>query len=144
MNKYVKGVLIFTGGAVVGTVVGGISVISVAVRIDSIRKAITKEIARRLCNSIYGAPKGTHERYYEKYFDRPIYVSRSDAHEILDKLNGIILTYGYATVADLYDLSDLPCDYTYNKYGWTNLRDAKVVRVRDEYTIDLPMAEAID
>lgn len=142
MNKYLKGALVFTGGAVVGTVVGGVSVISVAVRIDSIRKAVTKEIARRLYNSIYGAPKISYKNHV---FDKPIFDSRSDAHRVLDALNDIIDKYGYASVADLYDLSDMSSiNYTDNKYGWTNIKNADVFRIGDGYTISLPWPLAID
>lgn len=142
MNKYVKGALVFTCGAVVGTVVGGVSVISVAVRIGSIRKAVTKEIARRLCNSIYGAPKISYKNYV---FDKPIFDSRSDAHRVLDALNDIIDKYGYASVADLYDLSDMPPrNYKDNKYGWTTIKNAYVFRIRDGYTISLPWPLAIN
>ena len=51
-----------------------------------------------------------------------------------------IETYQMVSVADLYDLVGVTGDYTDNKYGWTNLRNAKVVRVRDGYMIDLPKA----
>lgn len=142
MNKYLKDALVFTCGAVVGTVVGGVSVISVAVRIDSIRKAVTKEIDRRLCNSIYGAPKISYKNYV---FDKPIFDSWSDAHRVLDALNDIIDKYGYASVADLYDLSDMPPrNYKDNEYGWTTIKNADVFRIRDGYTISLPWPLAIN
>jgi hypothetical protein len=49
--------------------------------------------------------------------------------------------YGIVSVGDLYDLANITNDnYTLNKYGWTNLRDAKVVPTRDGYMIKLPRA----
>ena len=43
----------------------------------------------------------------------------------------------------MYDLAGVTCDYTYNDYGWTSLRDAEVVRIRDGYYIKLPRAKAL-
>ena len=49
------------------------------------------------------------------------------------------------TVADLYDLVGLNHNFTDNKYGWTNLRNAQPVRDRDGYYIlKLPRAVPID
>ena len=43
-------------------------------------------------------------------------------------------------IADLYDLVGMDSNYTDNRYGWTNLRSAQVVRVRDGYLLKLPKA----
>lgn len=64
--------------------------------------------------------------------------SRGEAEEVLSRLNELIDTYQIASVADLYDLVGLTGNYTDNKYGWTNLSTADVVRVRDGYKIKLP------
>lgn len=66
--------------------------------------------------------------------------SRGEAEEVLSRLNELIDTYQIASVADLYDLVGLTGDYTDNKYGWTNLSMADVVRVRDGYKLKLPRA----
>ena len=63
---------------------------------------------------------------------------------MLDRMNEIVETYGLVKVADLYDLVGLTCNYTDNKYGWTSLRTADIVRVRDGYTLKLPKAMPID
>ena len=42
------------------------------------------------------------------------------------------------------DLVGVTGNYTDNKYGWTNIRNAEVVRVRDGYRIKLPRALPID
>ena len=62
-------------------------------------------------------------------YDDIIIESRGDAELVLDQLEEIISTYGVASVADLYDLVGITGrSYTDNKYGWTDIRNAKVVR----------------
>lgn len=74
-------------------------------------------------------------------YDDVIIESRGDAELVLDQLEEIISTYGVASVADLYDLVGITGrGYTDNKYGWTDIRNAKVVRVRDGYILQLPRA----
>ena len=59
-------------------------------------------------------------------------------------MDELIETYGVASVADLYDLVGLRCEYTDNKYGWNNLRNAEPIRVRDGYMLKMPKALPID
>lgn len=74
-------------------------------------------------------------------YDDIIIESRGEAELVLDQLEEIISTYGMASVADLYDLVGITGrSYTDNKYGWTDIRNAKVVRVRDGYILQLPRA----
>ena len=44
------------------------------------------------------------------------------------------------SVADFYDLVGVSGNYTDNKYGWTDIRNASVIHVRDGYMIKLPKA----
>ena len=45
----------------------------------------------------------------------------------------------------MYDLSGLTPPYTANSYGWTSIRTAEPVRVRDGgYVLKLPKASPID
>ena len=73
-----------------------------------------------------------------------IFETRGEAEEVLGNLVDFIVDYGVATVADLYDLVGITGPFTDNKYGWTDLSMATVVRVRDGYLINLPRALAID
>lgn len=66
--------------------------------------------------------------------------SRGEAEEVLTRMDELMETYGMVSVADFYDLVGVSCNYTDNKYGWTNIRNAEVVRVRDGYKIKLPKA----
>lgn len=70
--------------------------------------------------------------------------TRGEAEEVLLRMDELIDTYGIASVADLYDLVGITGDYTDNKYGWTNIRSAEVVRVRDGYMLRLPKALPIN
>ena len=81
-------------------------------------------------------------RTYE--YDSIIFSSRGDAEAALDRLLESCERYGMATVGDLYDVAQVTGSNTDYKYGWTNLRNARVVRVRDGYTIELPKAMPID
>lgn len=77
-------------------------------------------------------------------FDSIVIESRGEAEEALEKLRGLVEQYDVATVNDLYDLVDITGDYTDEKWGWTNLRDSGVRRVRDGYLLDLPAPEYLD
>lgn len=77
-------------------------------------------------------------------FDDIVLETRGDAEDVLTHLSDLVSTYDQATVADLYDLVGITTNYTDNKFGWTNLSTAAVVRVRDGYQLDLPKARALD
>ena len=64
--------------------------------------------------------------------------NRADAEAVLRQLDAIIETYGVARVADLYDLLGITGEHTDNKYGWTNLRNAEAVPVKNGYLLRLP------
>lgn len=66
--------------------------------------------------------------------------SRGEAEEVLDRMDELLDTYGMVSVADLYDLVGITGEYTDNKYGWTSLRSAEAIRVRDGYMLKLPRA----
>ena len=73
-------------------------------------------------------------------YNEIILEARGEAEEILTRMDALIDTYGLVRVADLYDLVGVSGNYTDNKYGWTNIRNAKIVRVRDGYMIELHKA----
>lgn len=82
-----------------------------------------------------------HERYvvrdaYE--IDDIVLDSRGDAEMVLDELCELIERYGKATVADLYDAIGTTAQHTDYNYGWTSLRTASIVRVRDGYLLKFP------
>lgn len=77
-------------------------------------------------------------------FDDIVLDTRVEAEEVLSAMEDIRDQYGMVTVADLNDLVGVTGQYTDNKYGWTSLRTAEVVHVRDGYMLKLPRAVAID
>lgn len=78
-------------------------------------------------------------------YDDIVFRSRGEAEAVRDEMAGIIHDYGFVTVADMYDMADLSAPYTSNKYGWTSIRNAEAVRVRDGgYILKLPKAMPID
>lgn len=138
------------------------------VLIPSIKKAISDIVTNGIEIILYGETKGrrsTADRVsYRSYYDyrnsrsddRNISISsaynfddiildtRGEAQEVLDRMDELMDTYGLVRVADFYDLVGITGNYTDNKYGWTNLRNASVVRVRDGYLIKMPRAVPID
>ena len=78
------------------------------------------------------------------WFSDIILENRGEAEEVLDRLNDLIGTYGQASMADLKDLIGETSSFTDNKYGWTDLRNASVSRVRDGFLLNLPKTEVID
>ena len=77
-------------------------------------------------------------------FNDIIFDDRREAKEVLERLDELIDNYGKATVADFYDLVDISGNYTDNRYGWTSLRNADIVSVRDGWMIKLPKALVLD
>ena len=73
-------------------------------------------------------------------YDDIVLESRGEAEDVITRMEEIIEEYGFVRVADLYDLVGITGDYTDNKYGWTNIRSAEPVRVRNGYMLRLPRA----
>lgn len=138
------------------------------VLIPAIKKAISDIVTDGIDMILYGGPRGGSRRSsadkvsYRNYYDRGptrstvsdrysaysyddvILNSRGEAEDVLARMDELMETYGLVRVADLYDLVGITGSYTDNKYGWTNIRDAKIVRTRDGYMIDMPRAIPID
>lgn len=66
--------------------------------------------------------------------------NRGEAEDVLSRMDELIETYGLVSVADFYDLVGITGIWTDNNYGWTDIRSANVIRVRDGYMIKLPRA----
>ena len=66
--------------------------------------------------------------------------TRGEAEEVLNQMNEIIGTYGTVSVADLCEIVGVTGEYTDNKYGWADIRDAYVERKPDGYMLKLPRA----
>ena len=77
-------------------------------------------------------------------YDDLVFDSREECETVREQMVDLIDTYGFVTVADMYDMAGLQAPYTSNKYGWTNIRTAETVRGRDGYMLKLPKAMPID
>ena len=138
------------------------------VLIPTIKKAVSDIIKNGIDMILYGSVSPTRSNStanrisYSKYYDDNrntvrdsraksgfrsddiIFDNRGEAEIVLSRMDELIDTYGIVTIADLYDLAGVTGDYTTNNYGWTNIRSAEVVRVRDGYIIKMPKAMPID
>lgn len=140
------------------------SYILMDVLVPAVKKAISDIVTNGIDMLLYGET-GVHKRNgasskvsYRSYYDRSnrsssssrtrsgysyddiILDNRGEAEEVLSRMDEIVATYGTVSVADLYDLVGITGAYTDNKYGWTDIRSASVVGVRDGYMIKLPRA----
>lgn len=99
-------------------------------------------------NAKYAQPVETksqfqiHNSAYD--FDTIIFNNRGDAEAVLETLADLLDARQVVLVGDLYDLAGIETtNYMVNKYGWTSLRGAEVVRKRDGYVINFPKIQEI-
>lgn len=143
------------------------------VLIPSVKRAISEMVTNGIDMILYGSTGGRSKRSsadrvsYRNYYDRRdddryrdrdrdrvrtsaysfddiVLDSRGEAEEVLARMDELIDQYGIVSVADLYDLVGITGNYTDNKYGWTNIRNAEPIRVRDGYMLRLPKALPIN
>lgn len=89
-------------------------------------------------------PRASRRRPRSIYdFEDVIIKSRAEAIEVLSTMNELVDKYGEVSVADLHQMVELDFEPTDEKWGWTDLRDAEVERVRSGYLIDLPRPEVL-
>lgn len=77
-------------------------------------------------------------------YDNVVVDTRREAELVLAQMDDQIAVYGMATQADFYDALGLDTEYTDNKVGWKDLRNAQIERRRDGYGFILPRPEYID
>lgn len=144
------------------------SYILMDVLVPSIKRAISDIVCNGV-NMLLGEPsrgksgspgaKVAYRQYYQDRDDRPsysrpraqakysyddiVFETRGDAEEVLYRMEELLERFDVVSVADLFDMAGISCQYTDNKYGWTDLRNAHVERVRDGYIISLPRATSL-
>ncbi len=89
----------------------------------------------------YAMPRAQAQAQYS--YDDIVFDNRGDAEEVLYRMEELLERFEVVSVADLFDMAGISCNYTDNKYGWTDLRSAHVERVRDGYIINLPRATSL-
>ena len=128
------------------------------VLIPTIKKTITDVVKNSIDMFFYGEVSRSNRSNssrisYSSYYDRDreprsrrnslliddiVLESRAEAEEVLDRLDEMIEEFGMASVLNLYDLIGVTAPFTADKYGWTDIRNATAVRVRDGYLLKLP------
>lgn len=142
------------------------SYILMDVLVPSIKKAIYDIVVNSLDMSLFGGRGGSKrstadkvsyrdyssssrrdDRTYSRSrttsgysYDDIILETRGEAEAVLSRMDEIMEEYEIVRVADLYDLVGVTGEHTDNKYGWTNIRNAEIERVRDGYRIKMPRA----
>lgn len=137
------------------------------VLVPAFKKTVSEIVSNGIDMLLYGETKASkrassashisYGNYYERDerreikptrrygYDDIVLDDRADAQEVLSRMDELIDCYGIVSVADLYDLVGMDCgNYTDNRYGWKDLRNAQVVRVRDGYLLKLPKAVALN
>ena len=77
-------------------------------------------------------------------FENLIFASRGDAEAVLDEMLQHIYAYEMVRVSDLFEFAGVSCDYTAQKYGWTDLSTARILRTFDGWKIEFPKAIVLD
>ena len=109
----------------------------------------------------YSTPKISYRSYYEQDkrdsrprddyrsrgrfdYDDLVFDSRGDAEVVLTQMDEMLDRFKVVTVLDMYDAAGVTAPYTADKYGWTDLHEAKIMPVRNGYVIKLPRAFPVD
>ena len=95
-------------------------------------------------SSYYDRDREPRRRRNDLLIDDIVLESRAEAEEVLDRLDEMIEEFGMASVLNLYDLIGVTAPFTSDKYGWTDIRNATAVRVRDGYLLKLPRVMPLD
>lgn len=77
-------------------------------------------------------------------FDEILLSTRVEAEQVLERMFDLIQRYDQATVSDLYDLVGLTGNFTDESWGWYDLRNSGITKVRNGYLLDLPAPEQLD
>jgi hypothetical protein len=122
--------------------------------VDAGVKAASSEFsehgAKAIMNMVFGWPEKRNKVSYEDYYskssrtcafdiDQVSFGSRKEAANVLHRLADILDRYGQVTVADFYNEAGLNDPHRSNiYYGWKDIGDAYVVKVRSGWSISLP------
>ena len=147
MNKHIKNACIFASGAAAGFVVCGVSMVKIALESEDVKSFVASKISDKIYEFISDeeAPRRQSNKkvsyrnaYYSAHVDDIFFDSRENAENVLEASKEIINKYGFVTIVDMYDLAGLNTTYAEQKYGWVDLKEAKIIRVRQGYELVLP------
>jgi hypothetical protein len=127
--------------AVVDIVTNGIDMVLYGETGRSRKNSISSKVSYRSYDRAYDRRDYDSSKTRNGYgYDDIVLDNRGEAEDVLSRMDELIIAYGIVSVADLYDLVGITGNYTDNKYGWTDIRSASVVRTRDGYLLKLPKA----
>lgn len=110
----------------------------------SVLQDIIEKFQDRLWKANYNSKcnyDALHNKKRTKIDTKIVFEHRNDALVALSNLKDIFDRYGAVCVGDLYDEAGIKCDYMHNRFGWKNhddIHNAKIVKVKGGYMIDLP------
>lgn len=110
----------------------------------SVLQDIIEKLQDRLWKANYNSKcnyDALHNKKRTKIDTEIVFEHRNNALVALSNLEDIFDRYGVVSVGDLYDEAAIKCDYMCSRFGWRNYDDihnAKVVKVKGGYMIDLP------
>lgn len=150
-----KNMILVGTGAIVGFISCGVLTIKKILENDRTRDALRQIIVDKVEQILFGdtpRPKNSPKVSYRSYYDfknsrsktpdgysNIHFPSRVDAENVLDEMKDIVDRYGFATIADFYELSgNYNFIYNSSKYGWVDVSRCKIVRIKDGFKIDLP------
>lgn len=137
------------------------------VLIPSVKRAVSEIVTNGINMLLYGEAGRSEKKSnaskisYRSYYNSPepgpsprtgsvydyneyVITNRGEAEDVLSSLEDMIERYGTASVADFYELLGVSCNFTDYKYGWSDLRNARVANVRDGYVIKFPRAMPLE
>lgn len=77
-------------------------------------------------------------------FDEIVLDTRAEAETVIERLSDLCDQYGMASVSELYELVKITGDFTDEKWGWFDMRGARVDRIRGGYLLNLPKPEVLN
>lgn len=138
-NYVVKDVIVPTiKKTIVEIITNGINILLYG---DSGSQSKTTVASKISYNSCYNSNvrKDTDRLYSGFDYDKIEYKTRGDAQMVLYAMEESIEKYGFVTVGDYYDLSEVTTDnYAVCKYGWTDINSANIYYSNGGYFIKLP------
>lgn len=122
--------------------------------VDAGVKAASSELsehgAKAIVNKFFGWSEKRNKISYEDHdptygetcdfgVNKVLFASRKEAANVLNSLADVLDQYGTVTVADFYDETGLkvPCDSD-TRYGWRDIDDAYIIKVRSGWSISMP------
>ena len=110
--------------------------------INSYANTVLNNLLDKFKNSLTKANYNTVPNEKRTKIDtRIVFKHRNNALVALSNLENIFDRYGIVSVGDLYDEAGIKCDYTSSRLGWKDydaIHNAKVIKVKGGYMIDLP------